>query len=254
VSDAASLLALREKVSQSCRILAMMGVVAEITGHVSARVPGTDEMLIRCRGEYEDGVRYTLPEAVRQIDFDGNALKPDDGYDRPLEFPIHGEVLRARPDVQAVVHAHPPAILRCGMAGVDLKPVFGAFDVMGAGMALAGIPVYSRSVLIRDRDLGQAVAAVLGDKHACVLRGHGIVTCGRTVEEATLRALSLERLAGVCWNLSLRGELPDLPPEDLDEWRRATSAPAATLPRAEEWNWRHFMRMLNEGVTPSPLY
>src|SRR5262249_20887483 len=50
---------LRAKVALACRILAVAGLVKEITGHVSARISGADEMLIRCRGEDEYGLRWT---------------------------------------------------------------------------------------------------------------------------------------------------------------------------------------------------
>ena len=127
---------LRSKIALSCRILAMMGLVKEITGHVSARIPGSEEMFIRCRGVDEYGLPFTTVDSVQRVDLEGNG--PDASrcgqmrqvnYEVPAEFPIHGEILRARPEMSCVIHAHPPGILLCGMAGVELRPIFGAFDV-----------------------------------------------------------------------------------------------------------------------------
>ena len=62
---------LRQKIMLTCRILAMEGMADRITGHVSARIAGTDEMWIRCRSPEEEGVRYTTIDAIRRVNFDG---------------------------------------------------------------------------------------------------------------------------------------------------------------------------------------
>ena len=62
---------LRANVAVSCRILGMLDLVRESTGHVSARIPGTDEMWIRCRGGDELGLTFTGMHNVRRTDFDG---------------------------------------------------------------------------------------------------------------------------------------------------------------------------------------
>ena len=61
---------LRWKVATACRILGMQGLVRESTGHVSARIPGTDEMFVRCRGGDERGLLFTDVDNVRRVDFD----------------------------------------------------------------------------------------------------------------------------------------------------------------------------------------
>src|SRR5262245_31423077 len=105
----------RTTVARACRILAMEGLVEGVLGHVSVRA-GVDRMLIRCRGEDEHGLMFTRERDVRETDLDGALTGPADGYRVPNELPIHGELLRARPEVNAVVHAHPPAVLLCGVA------------------------------------------------------------------------------------------------------------------------------------------
>ncbi|HEX3590093.1 MAG TPA: class II aldolase/adducin family protein, partial [Pseudonocardiaceae bacterium] len=111
--------ALRTQIAQACRILAVEGLVDGILGHVSVRVdPG--HLLIRCRGPQEHGLLFTEPSDVRLVDLDGHGAELTDGYAVPNELPIHGEVLRERPSVNAVVHAHPAAVLACGIAELPL--------------------------------------------------------------------------------------------------------------------------------------
>jgi ribulose-5-phosphate 4-epimerase/fuculose-1-phosphate aldolase len=207
---------LREQVAAACRVLADEGLVEGILGHVSARVG--DRMLIRCRGPREHGLRWTTVEDVRQVDLDGRNGELDGGWAVPNELPIHGELLRARPEAGAVVHAHPPAVLLCGITGLPLRPVFGAYNIPAMRMALDGIPVYQRSVLIRRPELAAEMLEAMGDRPVCVLRGHGITVVGETVPQAVVRALNLNALATVTLELArLHRAVPDIPPEDVAE-------------------------------------
>ena len=60
--------------------------------------------------------------------------------------------LAGHPDVDAVVHAHPPAVVAADLAGLRIRPVVGAFDIPGAKLAAGGVPVYPRGVLISVTD------------------------------------------------------------------------------------------------------
>jgi len=207
---------LREEVATACRVLAAEGLVEGVLGHVSARV-GADRMLIRCRGRRERGLWFTTSEDVRLVDLDGRG-ELDGGYGAPNELPIHGELLRARPRVGAVVHAHPPAVLLCGVAELPLRPVFGAYNIPAMRMALDGVPVYPRSVLIRRPELAAEMLAAMGDRPVCVLRGHGITVAGETVRQAVVRALNLNALATVTVELARLGRVvPEIPAEDVAE-------------------------------------
>jgi ribulose-5-phosphate 4-epimerase/fuculose-1-phosphate aldolase len=207
----------RTTVAQACRILAMEGLVEGVLGHVSVRT-GDDRMLIRCRGRDEHGLLFTRDQDVRLTDFDGTIIGADDGYTVPNELPIHGEVLRRRPEVTAVVHAHPPAVLLCGVAGLELRPVFGSYNIPAMRLALDGVPVYPRSVLIRRTDLAHEMLAAMGDRPVCLLKGHGITVTGASVQEAVVRALNLNTLATVTLELARLGAHPEpIPDEDVGE-------------------------------------
>ncbi|MPZ82510.1 MAG: class II aldolase/adducin family protein [Actinophytocola sp.] len=210
---------LRRTIATACRILANAGLAEDILGHVSARV-GTDTILVRCRGPREQGLLLTLDEDVRQVDLDGRGDELE-SWSVPTELPIHAEILRARPAVDAVVHCHPPAVLAAALAGVELRPVFGAYNIPAARMALDGIPVYPRKILVRRPELGRELVAAMGVAPVCVLSGHGIVTVGsgpHAVEQAVVRALNLGLLARVGVEQARLGGRPaDLTPEDIAE-------------------------------------
>jgi ribulose-5-phosphate 4-epimerase/fuculose-1-phosphate aldolase len=207
----------RATVAQACRILAMEGLVEGVLGHVSVRT-GESRMLIRCRGRDERGLMFTTERDVRQTDLDGTLVGAAEGYAAPNELPIHGELLRARPEVNAVVHAHPPAVLLCGVAGLELRPVFGSYNIPAMRMALEGVPLYRRSVLVRRPGLAHEMIAAMGDRPVCVLKGHGITVTGASVEEAVVRAVNLNALATVTLELARLGARPeDVPDEDVAE-------------------------------------
>jgi ribulose-5-phosphate 4-epimerase/fuculose-1-phosphate aldolase len=222
----------RRLVAEACRVLATEGLVDNVLGHVSMRV-GEHQMLIRCRGPEERGLLFSEAGDIRLVDFDGNSDELGGSYKTPSELPIHGELMRLRPDVSAVVHAHPPAIVTCGLAGIGLRPVFGAFNIPAMRMGVAGVPIYRRSVLIRRPSLAHEMIDAMGGQSYCLLRGHGLTFAASSVEQAVVGALNLNILATMNLELARAGghaedvpegdlaELPDLGPAFNDEavWR-----------------------------------
>jgi ribulose-5-phosphate 4-epimerase/fuculose-1-phosphate aldolase len=238
----------RETIATACRILAMLGLVRETTGHVSARIDG-DRMLLRCRGSSEAGLMETAAEAVQSVGFDGSALDNADRYEAPTELPIHGELYRARSDVQAVVHAHPRASMLCTIMGLELRPIFGAFDPNAMFLAADGVPLFPRSSLIRDATMGQEMVTAMENKPVCLLYGHGIVATGASVEEATIKAIQLETLASITLECAKAGAVPDIISEEdrlyFQRMRDAQSAKAVAHGKdVIKWTWRHYVRLL----------
>jgi ribulose-5-phosphate 4-epimerase/fuculose-1-phosphate aldolase len=209
--------ALKEQVATACRILAARGLVEGALGHVSVRTP-EDDVLVRCRGPEERGLARTVAADVRAVTLDGTPREPMDGWQAPVELPIHTELYRRRPEVRAVVHAHPPAALLCGLAGLAPRPVFGAYNIPALSLALEGVPVYPRSVLISRSELAEEMVRAMGSSRVCLLRGHGITVGGASVEEATVTAVNLEVLCRVTVQLHCLGSTPpSVPDEDLAE-------------------------------------
>jgi 3,4-dihydroxyphthalate decarboxylase len=229
-------------VAQACRILAANELIEGILGHVSARV-GEDAMLIRCRGPADRGVLFTEPVDVRLVTLDGEHLEQSDGFEVPNELPIHGELLRARPNANSVVHAHPWSTLVSGVAGLELRPVFGAFNIPAMRMAAKGVPVFPRSCLITRKDLATEMIAAMEGRDACVLRGHGITVAGRSVQAAAVRALDLDTLARVTVRLAQAGAAPAEPISEADMAELPDLGPAFN----EERVWRHLVALEERG-------
>jgi ribulose-5-phosphate 4-epimerase/fuculose-1-phosphate aldolase len=187
-----------------------------VLGHVSVRLDA-NRILLRCRGPRDRGLLFTDPEDIRIVDLDGYG-ELDDGYAVPNEFHIHTELFRARPQIQAVVHAHPRDVVIADLAGVKMRQVFGAYNIPASRLAQQGVPVFPRSVLVRTPELGRAVAAAMGDSEVCLLRGHGVVTAGDSVQQATIRALDVAELSRISMEVALLGGRPPvLSDEDLAE-------------------------------------
>jgi 3,4-dihydroxyphthalate decarboxylase len=197
----------REKVATACRILGARRLVDGILGHVSKRVDGAS-ILVRCRGPHERGVARTTAADIRLVDLDGTPLEAMDGWELPKELPIHTRLLAQRPAMAAVVHAHPPATLIAGLAGLELRAVFGAYNIPAMRLALDGVPVYDRPILITRDELADEMLAAMGDRRVCILRGHGITVAGESVEQATVTAVDLDELCTVTVRLAELGASP----------------------------------------------
>ena len=209
----------RKLIADACRVLAGRGLADGILGHISLRIDD-ERLLVRCRGPLERGLGYTMPEDVRLIRFDGAEAAPGelDGWTVPNELPLHTAVLRSRSDVAAVVHAHPPRTVTADLAKIGIRPIVGAFDIPGARLAAAGVPVYPRAVLVRNEKLAAEMVTAMAGRPAVVLRGHGLTSAAPSVEQAVLQAISVDRIAGLSLDIvSAGGALRDLPEEDLAE-------------------------------------
>ena len=230
----------RRNVALACRILAFQGLTEDILGHVSARVDG-DRVLIRCRGPRERGLLFTQPTDIRLVDLSSDQ-RSDGKYSVPNEFPIHRELLRAHPEINAVVHAHPPAVVAADLAGIPLVPMIGAFNIPAALMAAAGIPVFGRSVLIQTQELANDMVAAMRGRQICVLRGHGITTAGATVQQAVARALNLDSLARMACRIAAVGAVPvSIPSLDLE------ALPDLGAAFNDDALWRHHVGRLDHA-------
>jgi ribulose-5-phosphate 4-epimerase/fuculose-1-phosphate aldolase len=232
---------LREKIMLSCRILAMEGMVDRIIGHVSARIANSDEMWIRCRSSQEDGVRYTIVDAIQRVDFDGKGAHKGEQYQVPNELPIHGEIYKKRPGVGCVIHAHPTEALICGIAELEFRPIFGAFNIPAMRMALEGIPVFPQSYLVTRAELAAPMIEIMSEKSICLMKGHGITVTGKTVEEATVRALNFNVLAKATLHVAQTGRrAPDISSGDIEQ------LPDLGSTFNDTWIWRYYVRKLRE--------
>ena len=174
------------------RILAEHGVI-DAYGHVSVRSDRDPNRYLLAR--------HLAPELVTEADIieydlDSNPIDPG-ARESVRERFIHGEIYKARPEIQSVVHNHSPSVIPFSIAGVALRPVFHMAAFVGLGVpnfeirdAQAGT-----DLLVKTSYLGQALAKTLGDKPAALMRGHGATVVGESIPRAVGRSVYLEMSA-----------------------------------------------------------
>ena len=235
---------LRELVAQSCRILGKLNLTKEPSGHVSARVPGENAVLVKARGPEESGLRFVSGRDIITVDLDGKKLAGDDGLESPQEVFIHTWLYKTRPDVQCVVHVHPLTVVLFTICNKPLMPLFGAYDPSGLRLAMEGLANYPRSITVSNDRLGEEFSRAMGQKRVCLMRGHGITSAGPDVEEATLTAIKLNELAEVNYRASLLGTPEPIPQDDIDTI--IGSARARKQSVHTKSGWRYYCKLLDE--------
>jgi ribulose-5-phosphate 4-epimerase/fuculose-1-phosphate aldolase len=121
------------------------------------------------------------------VDLDGNLVE---GADKPpLEFHIHSEVYRARPDINAVFHTHPKWSTFLTMTGHSYKHVY------AQGVLLGDMPVMDSPMSINTKPMGEKMVAALGQRPALLLKAHGVVVVGADILECFALAAYVEENA-----------------------------------------------------------
>lgn len=218
-------------------------------GHVSARIPGTDKILIKSKGVNEEALEFTREKDIITIDICGNVLQASNGLDAPHETAMHLAVYRARPEVMSVIHAHPDWVVALTASEKPLLPIYAAYNPPGLKLLLEGIPLYPRSITIVDDALGNDFIKVMGDKNACLLIGHGVTTAGRSVEEVTLTTLNLFELARLNYLAYAIGQPKPIPAIDIEEYRqrwKANPGRSQVSTKTEHPDWRYFKKLLGK--------
>ena len=189
MSDISAPPGLVEKLVYANRILYDQGIVDGL-GHVSVRHDSApDVFLLSCN---------RAPAMVMLSDivcYDLDAEAVSGAAERPyLERFIHSEIYRARPDVVAVVHSHSPSVIPFGVTGNRLRPIFHMAGFLGSGSSHFEIRDAggSTDMLIRNRELGRALAQSLGESTCVLMRGHGSTVVGGSIEQVVYRAIYAE--------------------------------------------------------------
>jgi ribulose-5-phosphate 4-epimerase/fuculose-1-phosphate aldolase len=179
----------RRELAYACRILAANGQNDTIYGHISYREVGAKSFWMKPAAM---GLDEMTPDTLIRLDLDGNVLEGE--LPCHVEFPIHTEVFRARPDITCVVHSHPIYSIAFAATRQPLRAV----SHEGAQFTPPDIPRFTRtSDLITTRKLGEEVTTTLGKSLACYLINHGIVVAANTIEKAVVSAINLERASQV---------------------------------------------------------
>lgn len=222
----------RELVATASRVLAAQGQDDLIWGHASVRDADGRGVWIKSA---EWGLGEVTPDRVQLVDETGRVLEGDGP--RHSEYPIHTEIMAARPDVGAVVHTHPPHAVALAATGQALLPVSHAAN----WFVPPEVPRFTATAdLILTSELGKQVAAELGEAGAMFMVNHGIVAVGPDLETATVRAVVLERACQQQLLTSGFGGWPSWsdPAESLAKRSHIYSE------RAVQAVWRHLVRLL----------
>lgn len=215
-------------------VLASEGIL-DGYGHVSVRNPANPNHYFLSRS-----LAPGLVTAGDIIEYDLDSTPQGDTRLSYRERFIHGEIYKARPDVMAIVHDHSPGVIPFSVSSVPLRAVMH----MGAFIG-TGIPVFEirdvdgmTDMLVSNPKRGQALAKVLGDRPAALMRGHGAVVVGETVKVAVGRAVYLDLDARVQQQaILLGGKVTYFEPEEAkktapqdgferawDVWKRKAAA------------------------------
>jgi ribulose-5-phosphate 4-epimerase/fuculose-1-phosphate aldolase len=172
---------LAQRLADAIRVLAAEEVM-DGSGHLSARIPGTDTLLINPRY----AAVLADPEDFCVVDLQGKRLSGEGPL--PIETPIHSAIYRRRPDVGSVLHCHPRFGILLGLQEVGLVP----FN-RDARLFADGVPLFPDSRGINTNELAEQLADTLGAHYAAFLQGHGVVVVGPNVEANAVGALRLEK-------------------------------------------------------------
>ncbi len=200
-----------EDLEAANRILADQGVF-DAFGHVSVRHDRDPGRYLMSRSlapalvTAADVMEYNLesvPAAPR-----GRSLY--------LERFIHGEIYKVRPDVGAIVHHHSPSVIPFGVSRRPLRPISHMAAFLGAGAPVFEIrdAAGMTDLLVRTPALAQALARTLGASAAALMRGHGAVVVGPTIQHAVARSVYMEMNARLQQQAMALGPVTYLDPEE----------------------------------------
>ena len=227
---------LRRRVALACRVLAANGHSDLVWGHASARDPDGRGVWMKASRLGFDEIRAA---DVLLVDRNGRVLEGEGG--RHIEYPIHTEVMAARPDVGGVVHSHPEHSVALAAAGQPLLPVSHAANLF----VPPDVPRFDRTAdLITTAELGSEVADSLGSHDALFLVNHGIVTVGPDVETAAVRAVILERACAQQLLVRGHGGWPTWSPPEESLSKRAN----IYAPEAMRSVWDYLVRRLGAAA------
>lgn len=175
---------LRQQIVSVCLSLAPKGLSRGTSGNVSVRVPGG--YLVT-----PSGVPYEALTPASMVQLGLDDTPDEDVFPRPSsEWRFHRDIYRARPDSQAIVHAHPPfsTALACMNLGIPafhyMVAAAGGNDIRCAQYATFGT-----------QELSDSIVVAMQDRKACLIGNHGIVAIGANLASALSLAVTVEDLS-----------------------------------------------------------
>lgn len=198
-------------VAAATRMLNAEGLL-DYSGHVSVRLPEDGEAAVLLQ-PFDQPRGEVTPDSLIPLDADGEIL-PGDNRKPPSERYIHSEIFRARPDVGAIAHFHPDiATVFSLVDDVDLAPVKNH-----AARWADGIPTHPDPAHINSPELGQSLAATLGNYHAALIRAHGVVVVAESVEACFVDSVHFVENAETYYSAAALGRVSPLTSEEMTDF------------------------------------
>ncbi len=195
---------IRDTLLQTVHELYTAELITATGGNVSVRIPGTDELWITPSQMFKGDLR---PEILVRLDLDGHVLDP--GAPSPSsEQKMHCLVYRARPDAQAIVHAHAPHATMLVDAGLPFLPVSTEAAFFGD---IPRVPF----IMPGTDELAHAVAEAMCDSWAVLMQNHGLLVAGRSLRRAADMVEIIDRSAEIILGCYALGIEPTTLPEDV---------------------------------------
>jgi HCOMODA/2-hydroxy-3-carboxy-muconic semialdehyde decarboxylase len=184
----------REKLARANRIIANEGVL-DAFGHVSMRHPNDPERYLMCYSRSPELVRT---EDILEFTLDSAPIRPPSTR-LYSERVIHGEIYKARPDVNAVCHHHAPSVLPFCISGAELKPVYHLGATLGPAVPFwdARDDFGNTTLIVKEPEEAASLARALGPNWMVLMRRHGATVAGRTLEELVFRTIYTARNAAL---------------------------------------------------------
>lgn len=207
----------RELVVLFCRRLLAEHLVSYTAGNISTRIASEPDLVAVTPGSTAyDALR---PEDIVIVALDGTLVE---GSRMPTaELPLHTLAYRERPDVAGIVHTHSPAAMAMAALGMDLPPILhGLIAACGGGIVTAP---YARGAT---EEMATLTTEPLRHRSACLLRNHGVLAIGPTVEHAYNAASVVEGVADAYLRAFPFGPVPEVPADDVERIRTTQWAPA----------------------------
>ncbi len=189
--------------------------IAGPAGNLSVRL-GEDRFLTTPSGLHK---AYLAPEQLLVVDLSGRVLEGAPGLRPTSELPMHLEVYRQRADVGAVIHAHPITCVALSLVGHNLTEPL----IPEAVVLLGPVPTAPYATPSSEENR-RAIAGLIANHQAIILAHHGVLTVGRTLDEAFDRLETLEHVArtvALAWQIGTPQPLSASAVEKLNAQRRA---------------------------------
>src|SRR5690348_11629246 len=209
---------LKEQLILAGKVLVAEGQDDFTRGHISFRLP--DDTNLFFMKAHSIGLDEITMQNILTIDLEGNVVAGE--ARRHSEVYIHSEILKARPDVNCVIHTHPTYSIALSATGRPLR----CYSQPGA-LFYGAVGLYDETInLIRSPAMGAGVARALGKGRAVLLKNHGVVVTGASIAEAVIGTLMLENGAMVQLLVEAAGDAaPEFSPADIEKLKADISQP-----------------------------